>query len=195
MGGSRGGGGGGGPFRAIEQMNQKLRLAAQQAAAAAQARAIAEAQAKAAAERAAREAQLAFERKVAGENTDAAQRMQESFKTATSGVLPRLQQASASEDMARQQNLAGTYASAGGAATGGGADLGSIRQQALANIGVAAPTGAGVTGAASTNNNPPAGMPQNVAAMAAANAMTGGTNAPVNQFRPPNAANLAFGGS
>lgn len=184
---------------AQQRAAQQAALQAQQAAAAAQARAIAEAQQRAAAEQSARQAEAQRVAQVNAENVAGYDQMQQSFQTATQGVLPRLEQASMSEDTARQQNQAATYQSQGGAATGGGADLGAIRQQALANIGVAAPIGAGVAGAASTNNNPPegapSGAPQNMGAMIAANMMGGGGNAPTNRFRLPNASKLSFGGS
>jgi hypothetical protein len=203
MGGSRGGRGRGAAQAAQQRAAQQAAaLRAQQAAAAAQAAAIARAQQEAAqralAAKQAAEARSALD----AQNTGAYNAMQESFTTATEGVLPRLAQESMSEDVARQETQSANYASAGGSATGGGVNLGSIRQQALSNLGVSAPLqiGGAISGPASTNNNPAANTPTgaasgNMGAMIAANKMGGGGNAPTNAFRLPKAINLAFGGS
>lgn len=181
---------------------QAAALRAQQAAAATQAAAIARAQQQAAQRAEQARQAAAAQAALDAQNTGAYNAMQESFQTATEGVLPRLEQESMSEDVARQEAQAAQYTAAGGAATGGGVDLGSIRQQALSNLGVTAPLqiGGAISGPASTNNNPATNAPTgaamgNMGAMIAANRMGGGGNAPSNAFRLPNAPNLAFGGS
>jgi hypothetical protein len=181
---------------------QAAALRAQQAAAAAHAAAIARAQQQAAQNALAAQQAADAQAALNAQNTGAYNAMQESFTTATEGVLPRLAQESRSEDVARQEIQDAQYTAAGGAATGGGVDLGSIRQQALSNLGVSAPLqiGGAIAGPASTNNNPAANTPTGAAsgdmgAMIAANKMGGGRNTPGNVFRLPKAPNLAFGGS
>ena len=196
------------PQRAAQQAAQQAAAAAaqanalraQQAAAAAQSAEIARAQAAAAqkaeadrAAKAAADARAALD----AQNLESFNAMNKSFGTATQGALQRLEKESLSEDMARQAQQSGQYASTGGAASGAGFDLGSIRQQALSNLGVSsAPLGAGVAGASSTNNNLPANAPMgNIGAMIAANMTGGGGNNPGNSFQMPNISKLAFGGS
>jgi hypothetical protein len=202
MGGSRGGNNNSqaqAQARAREQQAAALR--AQQAAAAAQSAEIARAQAaaaqKAEADRIASEA-AAAQAALNTQNMDSYNAMNRSFGTATQGALQRLERESLSEDMARQAQQSSQYASAGGASSGAGFDLGSIRQQALSNLGVTSPAamGVGVAGAASTNNNLPANAPMgNIGAMITSNMTGGGSNNPNNSFQPPNASKLAFGGS
>ena len=207
MGGRKGGGRAPGQniaqARAREQQAaaQASALRAQQAAAAAQSAEIARAQAaaaqKAEADRAAKAAADA-RAAVDAQNVESYNAMNRSFGTVTQGALQRLEKESLSEDVARQAQQSSQYASTGGAASGAGFDLGSIRQQALSNLGVSSPAqlGAGVAGAASTNNNLPANAPMgNIGAMIAANMTGGGGNNPGNSFQMPNASKLAFGGS
>lgn len=154
--GGKGGGRGRNNQAQQRAAQQAAALRAQQAAAAAQAAAIQQAQQQAAQRAQQAQQAAAAAAALSAQNTGAYNAMQESFATATEGVLPRLEQESMSEDVARQATQSAQYASAGGSATGGGVDLGSIRQQALSNLGVTAPLqiGGAVSGPASTNNNP-----------------------------------------
>lgn len=202
MGGSRGGNRNSqaqAQARAREQQAAALR--AQQAAAAAQSAQIARAQAAAAqkseSERIASEAASA-QASINAQNMNSYNAMNRSFGTATQGALQRLEKESLSEDMARQAQQSGQYASAGGTSSGAGFDLGSIRQQVLSNLGVTSPSAAvaGVAGAASTNNNLPANASMgSIGTIIASNMTGGGSNNPNNSFQPPNASRLAFGGS
>lgn len=126
------------------------------------------------------------------ENASAYDKMQASFGRAKS-VLPTLTSDVLSRDLARLQDVKAQYMSAGSSATGGGADLGAIRQQALANIGAGGMAGAGVAGPSSTNS--PGGSNKFDKSAAAANLMVGGKDAPANRFNLPNISGLSFGGS
>jgi hypothetical protein len=127
------------------------------------------------------------------ENVSASERMQQSFTNAQSN-LANLEARQQLEDAQAQEAASQQYAAAGAAATGGGYDINSAREDALKNLGAAAgtlPNTAANRLARGANTNPA----MTTAASQLANMGAGGTAQRQNAFTLPQAKNLTFGGS